>query len=105
MNSTATFAILVGTGLGLAGVLTSTKRVNEAWKDFHKKEADWQSQRRALELRLEEFTLNGAPGGEQGSPPAGDALFNQLDIISALSHGLYLAGPYAAIQANGDRRF
>ena len=44
---------------------------------------------------------NGAPGGEQGSPPAGDGVFNQLDIIGALGPGLYLTGPYAAINAGG----
>jgi hypothetical protein len=39
---------------------------------------------------------NGAPGGEPGSPPAGDGVFDQLDVIAALGTGLYLAGPYAA---------
>ena len=42
-----------------------------------------------------------APGGEQGSPPAGDGLFNQLDIISALNADVYLKGPYAAIATGG----
>ena len=46
---------------------------------------------------------NGAPGGTQGNPPVGNGLFDQLDIIGALAHGLYLAGPYAAIQADGQR--
>ena len=46
---------------------------------------------------------NGAPGGEQGSPPAGDGFFNQIDIISALGPGHYLSGPYAAIQPGGTR--
>ena len=40
---------------------------------------------------------DGAPGGEQGSPPAGDGRFDQLDIVSALAGGVYLAGPYAAL--------
>ena len=44
---------------------------------------------------------NGAPGGEQGSPPAGNGFFDQLDIIAALNNGLYLNGPYAAIVAGG----
>ena len=44
---------------------------------------------------------DGAPGGSQGSPPAGDGMFNQLDIISALSAGVYLTGPYGAIEAGG----
>ena len=44
---------------------------------------------------------NGAPGGEPGSPPAGDGLFNQLDIIAALNAGLYLTGPYVSL-APGD---
>jgi hypothetical protein len=41
-----------------------------------------------------------APGGEPGSPPPGDGLFNQLDIIQALNNGLYLTGPYAAVVKN-----
>jgi hypothetical protein len=47
---------------------------------------------------------NGAPGGSQGSPPAGDNLFNQTDIIAALNANKYLKGPYAALaNANGVR--
>jgi hypothetical protein len=45
---------------------------------------------------------NGAPGGSAGSPPAGDGLFNQRDIVAALSAGLYRTGPYAALGANGQ---
>ena len=45
---------------------------------------------------------NGAPGGEPGSPPAGDGLFNQFDIIAAQQASRYLAGPYAAIQSDGQ---
>ena len=37
-----------------------------------------------------------------GSPPAGDGLFNQLDIIAALNNGLYLQGPYAALAPGGQ---
>ena len=44
---------------------------------------------------------NGAPGGGQGSPPAGDGFFNQLDIIAAQLAGTYLTGPYAAVQSGG----
>jgi hypothetical protein len=44
---------------------------------------------------------DGAPGGTQGNPPTGDGLFNQLDIIKALSAGTYLTGPYAAINSGG----
>ena len=44
---------------------------------------------------------DGAPGGQQGSPPSGDGEFNQLDIIGALAAGVYLTGPYAAIQKGG----
>ena len=45
---------------------------------------------------------NGAPGGSVGNPPAGDGIFNQLDLIAALSsgrcYGSYnLCGPYAAV--------
>ena len=39
---------------------------------------------------------NGAPGGYVGEPPAGDGKFDQLDIIAALSSGVYLTGEYAA---------
>ena len=42
-----------------------------------------------------------APGGEQGSPPAGNGFFDQLDIIAALASGNYLTGPYAAIKDGG----
>ena len=44
---------------------------------------------------------NGAPGGEQGSPPAGNGFFDQLDIVSALGAGKYLTGPYAALAPGG----
>ena len=44
---------------------------------------------------------NGAPGGSQGSPPPGDGVFDQLDIIAALGANIYLKGPYAAIQGEG----
>jgi len=44
---------------------------------------------------------NGAPGGQQGSPPTGNGLFDQLDIVAALSGGKYLTGPYAAISTGG----
>jgi hypothetical protein len=44
---------------------------------------------------------NGAPGGSPGSPPAGDGLFDQVDIIAALGAGWYLKGPYAAINSGG----
>ena len=44
---------------------------------------------------------NGAPGGEQGSPPAGNGFFDQLDIIAALGPGHYLSGPYAALAGPG----
>ena len=44
---------------------------------------------------------NGAPGGKQGNPPAGNGLFDQIDIISALGPGHYLTGPYAALAGPG----
>ena len=44
---------------------------------------------------------NGAPGGTQGAPPAGDGQFNQLDIIAALGADIYLSGPYAAARSAG----
>ncbi len=47
---------------------------------------------------------NGAPGGQPGSPPAGNGFFDQLDIVAALGPGHYLMGPYAALaNANGVR--
>lgn len=46
---------------------------------------------------------DGAPGGVQGSPPAGNGRFDQLDIIKALAAGTYLTGPYAAISSGGQR--
>jgi hypothetical protein len=44
---------------------------------------------------------NGAPGGSPGDPPLGDGQFNQQDIIAALAAGLYLTGPYVAVQPGG----
>ena len=44
---------------------------------------------------------DGAPGGESGSPPAGNGFFDQLDIIGALAAGFYLTGPYGAIGTGG----
>lgn len=44
---------------------------------------------------------NGAPGGSQGSPPVGDGLFDQQDIVAALQAGVYLTGPYAALAGPG----
>ena len=43
-----------------------------------------------------------APGGKQGSPPAGNGFFDQIDIIAALTNGLYLQGPYGAISPGGE---
>lgn len=45
---------------------------------------------------------NSAPGGEQGAPPAGNGLFDQLDIIAALGPGHYLTGPYAVLDPARD---
>lgn len=42
-----------------------------------------------------------SPGGVLGSPPPGDGLFNQVDIIAALAAGFYLTGPYVALQPSG----
>ena len=44
---------------------------------------------------------DGAPGGIMGLPPTGDGLFNQIDLIAALRHGLYRAGPYATVAPDG----
>jgi len=44
---------------------------------------------------------DGAPGGQPGSPPQGNGLFDQLDIIAALNAGVYLAGPYNATGPGG----
>jgi hypothetical protein len=45
---------------------------------------------------------DGAPGGSQGNPPAGDGFFNQFDIIAAQVAAIYLTGPYSAIQPGGE---
>ena len=44
---------------------------------------------------------DGAPGGKQGDPPAGNGFFDQLDIVTSLSAGKYLTGPYAAVATGG----
>ncbi len=46
---------------------------------------------------------NAAPGGTQGSPPRGDGLFNQRDIIAAQLANIYLTGPYGALTGKGTR--
>ena len=43
-----------------------------------------------------------APGGEPGNPPAGDGVFDQVDIIRALTGGVYRTGPYAELSPVGD---
>jgi hypothetical protein len=44
---------------------------------------------------------DGAPGGSQGNPPAGNMRFDQLDIIAALAPAHYLKGPYSAVRPGG----
>jgi hypothetical protein len=44
---------------------------------------------------------DGAPGGSPGNPPQGNRLFDQLDIVAALSAGKYLTGPYGAVAGGG----
>ena len=50
--------------------------------------------RSGLPAIWEEGDWGGAPGGEPGSPPIGDGIFNQEDIIAALNNNLYRNGPY-----------
>jgi hypothetical protein len=54
-----------------------------------------------LEATWGEGDWSGAPGGAPGSPPAGDGVFDQLDLIKASLAGLYGTGPYAAFQPGG----
>jgi hypothetical protein len=44
---------------------------------------------------------DGAPGGAPGSPPPGNGLFDQIDIVAALGNGKYMSGPYAAVSFGG----
>jgi hypothetical protein len=44
---------------------------------------------------------NGAPGGGPGTPPPGNGLFDQFDVIAALGAGTYLTGPYTSVQPRG----
>jgi hypothetical protein len=46
---------------------------------------------------------DGAPGGYSGNPPPGNGFFDQLDIVAALDSDLYMAGPYPAIEPNGQQ--
>jgi hypothetical protein len=46
---------------------------------------------------------DGAPGGQVGNPPAGDGVFDQVDIVAALANALYVTGPYGALQPEGPR--
>jgi hypothetical protein len=45
---------------------------------------------------------DGAPGGVPGSPPTGDGVFDQRDIIAALAADHYLTGPYAVARPGQD---
>lgn len=38
---------------------------------------------------------NGAPGGQPGSPPQGDGVFNSADYVAAFQSGTYRLGAYA----------
>lgn len=40
---------------------------------------------------------DGAPGGRPDSPPVGNGLFDQLDIVAALGGNAYLTGSYGAL--------
>ena len=44
---------------------------------------------------------NGSSEGSPGNPPIGNGLFDQRDVIAALSAGTYLTGPYKAIHSPG----
>jgi hypothetical protein len=48
-----------------------------------------------------EGNWNGAPGGNPGSPPEGDGVFNTLDVLAALRSGTWLTGPYGATDSCG----
>ncbi len=45
---------------------------------------------------------NGAPGGRKGRPPAGNGVFDQIDIIAAQQGAAYLTGTYEAISGDGQ---
>lgn len=47
---------------------------------------------------------DGAPGGSAGEPPAGNGVFDQLDIIAAQTPGIYRTGKYAAIRPGGTEQ-
>ena len=44
---------------------------------------------------------NGAPGGESGNPPVGDGVFDQLDVVAAITTDPWYT-PYANPSACGD---
>ena len=44
---------------------------------------------------------DGAPGGTQGSPPSGDGVFNQLDIVASMQSGGYSPSAGAALGQGG----
>ena len=46
---------------------------------------------------------NGAPGGCQGYPPPGNGLFDQMDVIAALTNYHVHGGPYAAMVTGGTQ--
>ena len=68
MNSSVTLAVLLGAGLGMAGFLSATKRVNEVKSQHESVEKDWERDREKMQLQIDElafaFDNTTAPGTE-----------------------------------------
>ncbi|MEM0896168.1 MAG: hypothetical protein AAGJ79_04715 [Verrucomicrobiota bacterium] len=92
MNPGATLAVLIGAGLGLAGFLNTTKRVNEVRANFEKREQDWEKERNDLQAQIDGMAFGDAdPGAGAGSSAPGDAREAQLlDQIGFLEEQLQL---------------
>ena len=47
---------------------------------------------------------NGAPGGSPGSPPPGDGVFDQHDLVAVLQWNTYMAGTYGGCRIGKQQR-
>ncbi|MEM9479939.1 MAG: hypothetical protein AAGA58_09835 [Verrucomicrobiota bacterium] len=93
MNPGATLAVLIGAGLGLAGLLSTTKRVNEVRSDFEVREQEWEKERAGLQAQIDEMAFGGSEvaGVESGAAPVDvDREAKLLDQIGFLEEQLQL---------------
>ena len=85
---------------------TSSLLPGDADRDFDFDQFDFVRVQQAAKYRTGqdatwgEGDWNGGPGGTFANPPAGDGVFDQLDIVSALQADAYLTGPLCGRECN-----